>query len=130
MNLVLSTTKNGQLFRLKKSGDFIVQFKNRTWYFTKFQLLKFKDHIANLNLFRFSKFKFEISISESKVFTVLNINEFLEVKELLSCFKLFLYDPNDIYDNLYLEKGLKTDKVEKGFDYKIIVPEITAFGQN
>ncbi|HXK80753.1 MAG TPA: hypothetical protein PLO05_01185 [Bacteroidales bacterium] len=138
MRHILYNTPNGQIFRLKKTGDFIVEFKNVSWRFKKIQLIRFKNYIFGINAEYLEdinknsilKRKIVIPVSITNISILLNLNEWKELKDLLGGFNMLMFDPNDIYDSIYLENTLKTDKLENSFDYKLIKPEITAFGKS
>lgn len=138
MRHILYNTPNGQIFRLKKTGDFIVEFKNVSWRFKKIQLIRFKNYIFGINAEYLEdinknsilKRKIVIPVSITNISILLNLNEWKELKDLLGGFNMLMFDPNDIYDSLYLEKTLKTDKLEISSDYRLIKPDITAFGKS
>lgn len=138
MRPILNKTPNGQVFRLKKTGDFIVEFKNVSWRFNKVQMIRFKNYISSINAKQLEKInensilkrKIVIPVSITNISILLNFKEWTELNELLSGFKMLMFDPDDIYDSLYLEKTLKTDKLEISSDYRLIKPDITAFGKS
>jgi hypothetical protein len=138
MKPILNRTTNGQIFRLKKTGDFIVEFKNVSWRFNKVQMIRFKNYIyainaeqlENINKNSILKRKIVIPVSITNISILLDLNEWNELKELLGGFNMMMFDPNDIYDSINLENTLKTDKLEISSSYELIKPEIIAFGKS